>query len=540
MSPHRKLTLRNYRCFDWDNPAELIFCDGFTAIVGPNNSGKSSALRSVYELRYCFSQCRNALLQSNGYHVQSNFFGVLDPSELANDKDAKRFEVEIEIPYMGEAIELGRYIATRVVLEFDVFKNIFFAKKIYVSNQLVHEKILNEMEIRGGTTQSESLIFYSGNRDEKFVDFSEIFAFLGDLSESRYFPAFRNAINEGAGTYYDVPIGTSLVQSWDMWKAGTSKAQKIAIGRVENEIAELLGFKSLQINADQSGKTLDITINGKPHKLYEVGAGVAQLIIVLAAALVYRPTYVLIDEPELSLHPSLQLNFLATLSSYASKGLLYSTHSIGLARCTAQRILITSRLSNGSSKMEPLGDRKRNYVEMLGELSYSGRVDLGCEGLLLVEGPTDVLFFQEFLRKLGKDGKYVVMQLGGSSLINANIGTHIAEVIRIIDPSNINIFIDSEKISAEAPLNADRQAFLHECKELGVNAVASERRATENYLEIKGIQAVLGEEYEPLDHFQLLKTAKKPWNKSLNWKIARESAFEDIEDTDFGQFLKSL
>ena len=26
-----KLTLRNYRCFDWDNPVTLEFGDGFTA-----------------------------------------------------------------------------------------------------------------------------------------------------------------------------------------------------------------------------------------------------------------------------------------------------------------------------------------------------------------------------------------------------------------------------------------------------------------------------------------------------------------------------
>jgi len=59
MSAHGKLTLRNYRCFGWDNPAVLEFGDGFTVFVSSNNSGKSAALKAVYELRDMFPYLRN-------------------------------------------------------------------------------------------------------------------------------------------------------------------------------------------------------------------------------------------------------------------------------------------------------------------------------------------------------------------------------------------------------------------------------------------------------------------------------------------------
>jgi energy-coupling factor transporter ATP-binding protein EcfA2 len=360
------------------------------------------------------------------------------------------------------------------------------------------------------------------------------------LNESKYFPAFRNAINEGAGNYYDLPVGTALVATWDQWKAGNSRAQQNAISKVEKEIALLLGFNNLQINADQSGKTLNVNIDGRPQKLHEVGAGVAQLIIVLAAALVYRPPYILIDEPELSLHPALQLSFLATLGSYARYGLFFSTHSISLARSSAQRIYAVRKIGNGLSEIHPYGDNTINFGGWLGELSYSSRVDLGCEGLLLVEGPTEILCFQEFLRKLKKDHKYVLIQLGGSSLIRGGVTPHLSELSRIIDPSKIRVFIDSEKESADAPLAPDRVAFFTDCKGIGISVHVSERRATENYFEIKGIQKFLGEEYKPLEHYQKLKSSSKPWHKSDNWRIARETEFADIKDTDLGQFLSSL
>jgi ABC-type cobalamin/Fe3+-siderophores transport system ATPase subunit len=534
----RKVILRNYRCFGWDHPAFLSFDEGIGALVGPNNSGKSSALRAIYELRNFFPSIIQLITPGNGFQLSTQFLGVTDPSELANDSDNGVFHIEffVDIPYSD--ISPSASAVTNLILEFNTQNSTCFATKIVARSYYETETILNKSDIRSGVPSQSPIFRYP----EKGIalDYSKILSFCSDLAASKYFPAFRNAINEGANNYYDIPVGTSLVHAWDSWKAGNIKAHKIAISKVEQEISSLLGFKTLQINADQTGKTLDVIIDGRPHKLYEVGSGVAQLIIVLAAALVMKPKYILIDEPEISLHPSLQLNFLLALASYAEIGLLYSTHSIGLARSSAQSIYSTHRTPDGGSKMEPLGAQQINFSEWLGELSYSTRLDLGCEGLVLVEGPTDVLLMQEFLRKIGKDGKFVVMQLGGSTLINSKISVYLSELLRIIDASKINIFIDSEKNSESAHLSQDRQDFLNECSTLGINAQVSVRRATENYLSQTAIQSVLGKDFQALQPYELLKTASKRWSKGSNWKIAKATSFDDIKDTDLGEFLSKL
>ena len=538
---HGKLILRNYRCFDWDNPAILEFGNGFTAYVGSNNSGKSAALRSVYELRSIFASIHAALHPGGNCQCNVGPLGTQDVAELANDSDSEKFQFTIEI---SDPINISApnsekdWHAKEVSFEYFTQSTKLFLKQVRAVNFEDKNFILNENEIKAANTNSPlPRISYGPDA----IDYTNILSFSDELSKSKYFPAFRNAINEGSGHYYDLPVGTLLVATWDHWKAGSSRSQQTAILGIENEIAHLLGFKSLQINAASDNKTLNINIDGRPQKLHEVGAGVAQLIIVLAAAVVSKPPYILIDEPELSLHPALQLNFLAALGSYSQKGLLYSTHSISLARSTAQRIYAVKKINNGSSQMYSYSDNKINYGNWLGELSYSSRVELGCEGLLLVEGSTDVLFFQEFLRKIGKDHRFIVMQLGGSSMIRTGVQTQLTELTRIIeDSSRIHVFIDSEKDSENALLIEERAGFVQECKEIGIKVHVSERRATENYFEENGIKRTLGNEFKPLSAYEKLKSSPKPWHKSENWRIARNTAFEDIKDTDLGKFLDSL
>ena len=256
----------------------------------------------------------------------------------------------------------------------------------------------------------------------------------------------------------------------------------------------------------------------------------------MANLLVEKPVYILIDEPELNLHPMLQIDFLTTLGKYASKGVLFATHNIGLARVSAEYIYTVRKSVEGSL----VNDYEKNpsLPELLGELSFSTYKEFGFDNILLVEGSSEIKTIQQFLRKYGQDHNIVLLPLGGSDLIKGSSKYELEEIKRISE--NIFALIDSEKTSADQTLSKERQDFLNNCEEIGIDCHILKYRAIENYFTDEAIKKTKGDNFQALQPYQLLKDIKNGWKKSENWRIAKEMSKEDLEKTDLGEFLKRL
>ncbi len=162
------------------------------------------------------------------------------------------------------------------------------------------------------------------------------------------------ASNIGAeSNYYDIPIGQAFIRQWNNWKTGPTKRYHEIADRVQKDIAKIFEYQTLEINASPEGQRLHMLINGKNYKISELGSGLTQFFLVLASAAMRSPSpsFILIDEPETNLHPSLQLDFLTRLTSYAGQGILFATHSIGLARASADHIYSVRRGTDDLSEI---------------------------------------------------------------------------------------------------------------------------------------------------------------------------------------------
>lgn len=467
-------------------------------------------LQSVDNLRIL---ARN---QTFGVNISNN---ISDPLEVFSDDNDSGMSIDIVLHGSDDPLELSR-----VHLESDRANpqgwkgNLFFGP----NDRPVVEN--SNGQLVDATTG-------------KLVDHSSFRGLCADLANTLYVGPFRNAISEGEGKHYDLAIGRSFIATWNSWKTGTVKAQSRVIQQVEEEIGRIFEYDRLEINAAEDLKTLQVITNRNPYKLRELGAGLAQFIIVLGNVVIKRPHVLLIDEPELNLHPALQMDFLTTLASYTKLGtVFFATHSVGLARTTADRIYTFRR--SGPRSVVTSFEQTPNLAEFLGEMSFASFKELGHDSLLLVEGVRDIRAVQQFLRLLKKDHRTVVIHLGGGALINANAQHELAELGRL--SQHVAGLIDSERENAGANLNKDRAAFVKTCQDLHFNLHVTKFRAFENYFPERAVQAVKGTQAQALKPYQLLAQAAVPWRKRDNWLIARAMTVEELMATELGPFLAGL
>jgi ABC-type cobalamin/Fe3+-siderophores transport system ATPase subunit len=531
---HRvNIELKNFRAFDDSRPATWRIGDGFVALVGVNNSGKSSLLRFIYEARPAFS----VLEQLNSGNVQAmfrekphqrGFQSVADVAEVFCNRNSRDMTATFTLdPPVDDDAE--------VETEPSAIRFRWHRPDAGLTIEIEHQS--RQVEVVNWADDFKAVNVSSGGVHIR-LDLRRFQRAMKDLSRAIYLGPFRNAVNVGGSAeYYDLQIGEQFIAAWDEFKTGPNRAQNRAAIAVERELQRIFGLSKLEINATPGNATLQIIADDEPYQLPEQGAGLAQFIVVMAFVATRKPSYILIDEPELNLHPSLQLDFLTTLARYCERGVAFATHSIGLARAIGQDIYSVRRLPDEARELRPL-EATRDYVQFLGELSLSGYAELGFSRVLLVEGTTEVPTIQRWLRLYGVEHEVVLLPLGGSSLINASSGVALAEIQRVT--ANVSVIIDSERESEGQPLGESRQAFLDECKRLNFTVHVLERRALENYLTGAAVKAVKGERYRALGSFEALASVSPHWGKHENWRIAAEMTRDDLDATDLGGFFAQL
>lgn len=520
------LTLKNYRCFV--RPVTIEMTKGFTAFVGVNNAGKSTIMRFLLEFRQFFQEFRNPnvltqLLNESTINLRPLL--VLDNLEIFSNLNSH--PIEFKIKFIHEpGNETGVDDHNEEEYSFNIDRNMRTSVTLNVDGRTIKRSPQSGIAIENG------LIRFNGRSVAKQ---QAILQTLSSLSETIYSGPFRNAINAGQKTdYFDIQIGQAFITQFRELKTGSNKKNNTDISRLTEDIRKVFRFESLDISPTADNLSLHLTVNNKPYKQHEVGSGLTHFIIALASAALKNPKWILIDEPELNLHPALQLDFLTTLAKYAEEGVWFSSHSIGLARSAASKVYSVVRTGEGDSEIRALAGTPR-LAEFLGEMSFSSHHrELGFEKILLVEGPTEVPTIQQFLRMIEKDHKILLLPLHG----HMPKADELEEILRI--STDVAVLIDSEKTSDETPLNRDREAFLELCRKKELKNHVLKMRAIENYFPEAVVKRVFGNDYRALSPYEKLSEANPCWSKSQNWKMAADMVFDDIKGTDLGDFLESL
>ena len=501
-----KFSLQNFRGFS-DEPISLDLSEKFISIVGPNNSGKSTVLRSLYELRQILAEFQ---------HI-NRFFNnpeaALESTEIFSRNNSRGLEIEVE--YIDEE-------TTSATIRPANRTKITINRDGSTTSRVFH-----------GTTELDKTTF-----SDPQLSLKDMMHGFSIISSSIYAGPFRNVISvTPSAKYYDLDIGSYFIDAFDNMRSGKDPHRRYEVRKLIEEIREIFGLGQLGITTSSDKKTLNVDLENGSFTISELGTGLSQFLILLLHVTTYKPKLLLIDEPEMNLHPRLQVELLQVLGRYCDV-ILFASHNIGLTRTLSNTRYITEK--RGVKNVLRSQQAYPRLPELLGEMNYSGQHELldGVAAVLFVEGPSDVPVFRSYLKLIHRADKVLVLSLNGEATIRASRVEELHELKRV--SSKVAVIIDSERTYAGEDLSKTRKEFIEACVQAEIECHVLEFRAIENYFTRRAIVEAFGTEFQSLGPYQKLSEAKKPWAKSKNMLIAEKMNAGELANAEFFSFLQRL
>jgi ABC-type Na+ transport system ATPase subunit NatA len=530
-----RMVLRNWRGYDSAGVA-IDLTRHFTGLVGTNNSGKTTLVRALYELRPLLASLTGWLTQNPQALVAGFGQPQLQPGERitpVHHPDA-RPSATIEFEGSDDPVLSKHGVLPLVQVAFQATQGSIWGVTLRVSDGSVIDSTakLGAVGFEGHTVLQATLL----DGRSVHADLAGLKPALDQLANSLYIGAFRNALSGGGAAYYDLSIGKDFIASFDQSLNGVDFAANEAVKKMIREVGEILGLRDFDVRVSPNKEQLNYFVGDRSLRGSELGAGVAQFLVVAASVLVKRPDWLLIDEPELNLHARMQEGFLSLLGRDVGTGVIFSTHSFGLARSMSDQLIVCHRTESGTAAAPY--QKSTDLSLALGELGFGGMFDLAHRAVLLVEGQSEVKAFRAILRWYGIADQVVVLSLGGSSGISAHRDLELVELRRLAD--TVFAVIDSERASESEALANARISFSSSCKEIGIDCLVLERRAFENYLDQAVARRILGKPDATSFDVYDKPSVDWSWPKDRNWLVADGMSKSDIEETDLGRHLARL
>jgi hypothetical protein len=297
MIPDR-LEVRNYRVFTDESPYVLPLDAAAVAFVGPNNVGKTAALRVIYELRAVWNSFDPAILVSllaTGAAPQTgSFIGLTNPAELFSNSNTAPLKIDLIFKKMIDT-------ATNALGLARIRKAISRVGVVTVSFVMSDS---SEITRSGDVIVNDARNAFYRPGGHLLCDASEMILVMRRLSGAKYITAIRSAAATAQGTLYEMPQGADLAKQWWALKTGaTSKDGNDRCTRAEEIIRQVFGFEDLQVNVGDNA--FSIRINWKTYRLDEIGNGFAHFLCAVIEIVLRPASLVLIDEPETGVDPVL-------------------------------------------------------------------------------------------------------------------------------------------------------------------------------------------------------------------------------------------
>lgn len=234
---------------------------------------------------------------------------------------------------------------------------------------------------------------------------------------------FRSAVNEPRSIDEQAAaVGNTHHQS-QWWELESITGVLLALNqradlrlKVEARLQQLFD-RSIELNWAQNGLTVAISpmLGGSPYAANHEASGVLQLIALLAAIYNDDIGALLIDEPEISLHPQHQAFMLEEMQRVAGdpieadkKLIVIATHSTALMPLRSLKELPSIAFFSSALRAPAQVNaddeilKRSKLSALMARLSATHRMAVFAERVLLVEGPSDEIIASQLASRLNQ------------------------------------------------------------------------------------------------------------------------------------------
>lgn len=241
-------------------------------------------------------------------------------------------------------------------------------------------------------------------------------------------------------------------------------------------LSEVLGYKpAWTIDKTDQGQYFLKFFNGKhSHSSDGMGEGIISIFAIVDALYDSKPgDVVVIDEPELSLHPSLQKRVAALLSRFAQdRQIVVSTHSpyfVDLRALGNGGHLARVVTTDSGTRVHQLTSSSKESIRRLSEGNLYNPHVFGLDArelffqedcIILTEGQEDVLLYPRVAEQLGLSisGNFFGWGAGGASNIS-----HLCFILKDLGFSKVAALLDGDKVSEVVALKKEFPVFFFKC-----------------------------------------------------------------------------
>lgn len=253
------------------------------------------------------------------------------------------------------------------------------------------------------------------------------------------------------------------------------------LARINDFVRRVLDEPSAELLVPHNAQTVHVAIDGRVLPLTHLGAGIEQLILLASICTEYSNSLILMEEPDLYLHPTLQRQLLQHLQTEASNTYVIATHSAAMLDTDYANVFkIDWNAQSGTTSTLVTSPRDRASLAI--DLGFRASDLVQANAVIWIEGPSDRIYLKRWLSltdpELVEGIHYSFVMYGGRLGEHLTAGTTDGAgrldqdiVDRFIEITRINrhsaFVMDSDLTSGGEPLAGYKSRISRELAESG-------------------------------------------------------------------------